>query len=54
MDQLDLKYAVLVGHSTGGRRSDELYRAAIERTQFVKSLVRSGFRMWRQLPITEE
>ena len=74
MDQLDLKNAVLVGHSTGGG-SDELYRPPQNETcgqggtplgnppaptrrlslsQFVKSLVRSGSRMWRQLPITEE
>ena len=64
MDQLDLKNAVLVGHS--GRRSDELYRPPQNETcgqggthlgnppvptrrlslsQFVKSLVPSGFRM---------
>ena len=75
MDQLDLKNAVLVGHSTGGgevtryigrhgtkRVAKAVLISAIppdptrrlSLSQFVKSLVRSGSRMWRQLPITEE
>jgi pimeloyl-ACP methyl ester carboxylesterase len=75
MDQLDLKNAVLVGHSTGGGEVTRYVGRHGTKTcgqggthlgnppgsyqtsslsQFVKPLVRSGSRMWRHLPTTEE